>query len=73
MQGGYNIQPLIDLLDNPKWARSAAEQLSTTLLIFEKFKDVEEKAKQGNIWAQNVIQSWANAEWFLRRPELPEK
>lgn len=73
MQGGYNVQPLIDLLDDPRWANSAAEQLSTTLLIFEKFKDVEEKAKQGNVQAQKVIQSWANAEWFLRRPELPEK
>jgi aconitate hydratase 2/2-methylisocitrate dehydratase len=47
MQGGYNIQPLIDLLDDPKWGCSAVEQLSTTLLIFEKFKDIEEKANQG--------------------------
>lgn len=73
MQGGYNIQPLIDLLDKPEWAESAAEQLSTTILIFEKFKNIEEKAEQGNVWAQKVIQSWANAEWFIRRPELPEK
>jgi aconitate hydratase 2/2-methylisocitrate dehydratase len=73
MQGGYNVQPLIHLLDDPRWASSAAEQLSATLLIFEKFKDVEEKAKQGNAWAQKVIQSWADAEWFLRRPALPEK
>ncbi|MBW7983810.1 bifunctional aconitate hydratase 2/2-methylisocitrate dehydratase [Enterobacillus tribolii] len=73
MQGGYNIQPLIDLLDKPEWAGSAAEQLSTTILIFEKFKNIEEKAEQGNVWAQKVIQSWANAEWFIRRPELPEK
>lgn len=73
MQGGYNVQPLIHLLDDPRWASSAAEQLSATLLIFEKFKDVEEKAKQGNAWAQKVIHSWADAEWFLRRPALPEK
>ncbi|BFO33916.1 MULTISPECIES: bifunctional aconitate hydratase 2/2-methylisocitrate dehydratase [Klebsiella] len=73
MQGGYNVQPLIHLLDDPRWASSAAEQLSATLLIFEKFKDVEEKAKQGNTWAQKVLQSWADAEWFLRRPALPEK
>ena len=73
MQGGYNIQPLIDLLDHPQWASQAAEQLCTTLLIFEKFKDVEKKAQQGNVHAQKVIQSWANADWFTRRPELAEK
>lgn len=72
MQGGYNIQPLIDLLDDPQWAGCAAEQLSHTLLIFEKFNDVAEKAQQGNEWAQCVIRSWASAEWFTRRPALPE-
>lgn len=73
MQGGYNIQPLIDLLDEPRWAESAAAQLSSTLLIFDKFSLVEEKAKQGNPWAQRVIESWAEAEWFTRRPALAER
>lgn len=72
MQGGYNIQPLIDLLDDPQWAECAAEQLSHTLLIFEKFNDVVEKAQQGNIRAQDVIHSWASGEWFTRRPALPD-
>ena len=72
MQGGYNIQPLIDLLDDPQWASCAAQQLSHTLLIFEKFNDVAEKAQQGNHPAQAVMQSWARGEWFTRRPALPE-
>lgn len=73
MQGGYNVQPLIELLDHPSLAPLAAEQLSSTILIFEKFSQVEAKAKNGNIRAKEVLQSWANAEWFTRRPAMPEK
>ncbi|UJF19629.1 bifunctional aconitate hydratase 2/2-methylisocitrate dehydratase [Vibrio sp. SS-MA-C1-2] len=73
MQGGYNIEPLISLLDNDKLAPIAAKALSHTLLMFEAFYDVEEKAKAGNVLAQQVIQSWADAEWFLSKPELAEK
>ncbi|MGP4132056.1 bifunctional aconitate hydratase 2/2-methylisocitrate dehydratase [Pantoea tagorei] len=61
------------MLDEPRWAESAAAQLSSTLLIFDKFSLVEEKAKQGNPWAQRVIESWAEAEWFTRRPALAER
>ncbi|WPC73657.1 bifunctional aconitate hydratase 2/2-methylisocitrate dehydratase [Vibrio porteresiae] len=73
MQGGYNIEPLVDLLDNPALAPIAAKALSHTLLMFDSFYDVEEKAKNGNAFAKQVIESWANAEWFLQRPELPKK
>lgn len=73
MQGGYNVQPLIELLDHPSLAPLAAEQLSSTILIFEKFSQVEAKAKNGNVRAKEVLQSWANAEWFTRRPAMPEK
>lgn len=73
MQGGYNIQPLIELLDHPLWAQLAAEQLSATILIFEQFNSVAVKSINGNAWAQQVIKSWADAEWFTRRPALPEK
>ncbi|KHN49715.1 bifunctional aconitate hydratase 2/2-methylisocitrate dehydratase [Pectobacterium fontis] len=73
MQGGYNIHPLIDALDNEKLAPIAAEALSHTLLMFDNFYDVEEKAKAGNPHAKKVIQSWADAEWFLSRPKLAEK
>ncbi|MBV6540113.1 bifunctional aconitate hydratase 2/2-methylisocitrate dehydratase [Ursidibacter maritimus] len=73
MQGGYNIQPLLDALDNQRLAPFAVTALSNTLLMFDNFHDVAEKAKQGNQFAQQVLQSWANAEWFLSRPKLAEK
>lgn len=73
MQGGYNIHPLIDALDNEKLAPIAAKALANTLLMFDNFYDVEEKAKAGNAHAQQVMQSWANAEWYLNRPALAEK
>jgi len=73
MQGGYNIQPLIDALDNPELSELAADALSRTLLMFDAFHDVEEKAKAGNEAAKRVMQAWADAEWFLSRPEVPEK
>lgn len=73
MQGGYNIHPLIDALDDEKLAPIAAKALSHTLLMFDNFYDVEEKAKAGNKYAKQVMQSWADAEWFLSRPPLAEK
>lgn len=73
MQGGYNIHPLIDALDDAKLAPIAAKALSHTLLMFDNFYDVEEKAKAGNEHAKQVMQSWADAEWFLNRPQLAEK
>lgn len=73
MQGGYNIHPLVDALENDKLAPIAAKALSHTLLMFDNFYDVEEKAKAGNSYAKQVMQSWADAEWFLSRPTLDEK
>ena len=73
MQGGYNIEPLITLLDDADLAPIAVKALSHTLLMFDAFYDVEEKAKAGNASAQQVLQSWADAEWFLSKPELKEK
>ena len=73
MQGGYNIHPLIDALDSEVLAPIAAKALSHTLLMFDNFYDVEEKAKAGNKYAQQVVKSWADAEWFLSRPKLAEK
>jgi len=72
MLGGYNVAPLVDLLDDAELGETAAEQLKFTLLMFDAFHDVEEKAKAGNANAQAVLQSWADAEWFTRRPQLPE-
>lgn len=73
MQGGYNIQPLVDALDNEKLAPLAVKALSFTLLMFDSFKDVESKAKAGNSYAQQILQSWADAEWFTHREPLADK
>lgn len=72
MLGGYNIAPLIALLDDAELGALAAEQLKHTLLMFDAFHDVEDKARAGNANAKAVMQSWAEAEWFTRRPGVPE-
>ncbi len=72
MVGGYNIQPLIDLLDHAALAPVAAAALSKTLLIFDNYHDVAAKAKT-NAHAKQVIDAWANAEWFTARTKLPEQ
>src|SRR5690606_21882549 len=72
MLGGYNVSPLIDLLDNDTLGPIAADGLKKTLLVFDAFHDVEENAKAGNANAKAVMQSWADAEWFTSRPEVPE-
>ncbi|MCM2319436.1 MAG: bifunctional aconitate hydratase 2/2-methylisocitrate dehydratase [Pseudomonas sp.] len=73
MQGGYNIATLVELLDDAELAAVAAAQLKHTLLMFDAFHDVAERAKQGNAAAQAVLQSWADGEWFTARPTLAEK
>ena len=72
MLGGYNVHPLIELLDDAEVGTVAAEALKNTLLIFDAFHDIEEKAKAGNANAQAVLKSWAEAEWFTSRPEVPQ-
>ncbi|MFL6693479.1 MAG: bifunctional aconitate hydratase 2/2-methylisocitrate dehydratase, partial [Ramlibacter sp.] len=72
MLGGYNISPLIDLLDDGEVGGAAADALKKTLLMFDQFHDVKEKADKGNAHAKAVLQSWADAEWFTSRPEVPK-
>jgi len=71
MVGGYNVKPLIDLLDDASVAPVAAAGLKKTLLMFDFFHDLAEKARTGNTFAKDVMQSWAAAEWFTSRPEVP--
>ncbi|SPW29745.1 Aconitate hydratase 2 [Edwardsiella tarda] len=73
MQGGYNIHPLIEALDDEALAPIAVQALSHTLLVFDSFHDVDQRARAGNPFARQVLQSWADAEWFLSRPALAEK
>ena len=72
MLGGYNISPLIDLLDDATVGAVAAAGLKNTLLMFDQFHDVKDKADKGNANAKSVLQSWADAEWFTSRPEVPQ-
>ncbi|MBK1838092.1 bifunctional aconitate hydratase 2/2-methylisocitrate dehydratase [Azospirillum sp. YIM B02556] len=71
MLGGFNVQPLIDLLPDAECGTAAAEGLKKTLLVFDFFHDVKELADKGNANAKAVLQSWADAEWFTSRPEVP--
>jgi len=73
MLGGYNIAPMIDALDNNDLAPTAVKGLSHTLLMFDAFHDVEEKMDAGNQYAKQIIESWAQGEWFTSKPELAEK
>ncbi len=73
MLGGYNISPLIELLEDAEVGAVAAEGLKKTLLMFDQFHDVRDKAEKGNAHARAVMQSWAEAEWFTSRPPVPEK
>lgn len=71
MLGGYNVKPLIDMLGDAECGAAAAEGLKKTLLVFDFFHDVKELADKGNANAKAVLQSWADAEWFTSRPEVP--
>jgi aconitate hydratase 2/2-methylisocitrate dehydratase len=73
MHGGYNIETLVGLLDDKDLAELAAEELKHTLLMFDAFHDVEEKHKAGNKFATDVLESWAEGEWFTSRDDLAEK
>jgi aconitate hydratase 2/2-methylisocitrate dehydratase len=73
MLGGYNIKPLVDLLDDAEVGEVAIAALSKTLLMFDAFNDVMAKAKAGSAAAQQVTQAWADAQWFTSRVELPRE
>lgn len=72
MLGGYNIETLVALLDNDTLAPVAVEALSHTLLVFDAYHDVVSKTESGNVYAKQVVDAWANAEWFTRRTPLAE-
>jgi aconitate hydratase 2/2-methylisocitrate dehydratase len=73
MLGGYNIAPLIACLDDNETAQAAVTALSHTLLVFDAFHDVVEKSEAGNASARQVLESWANADWFTAKPGLADK
>jgi len=73
MVGGYNVGTLVELLEDKELGDLAAKELKHTILIFDKFNSVSEKATKGNARAKAVIQSWADAEWFTHQPKVADK
>jgi len=74
MLGGFNVKPLVEALKiDGEVANTAAEQLKNTILVYDAFNDIKSMADDGNAKAQEVLESWANAEWFLNKPELPKE
>jgi aconitate hydratase 2 / 2-methylisocitrate dehydratase len=72
MLGGYNVQALVSLLTTPM-AVQAVKALSTTILMFDAFHDVDVLMKAGNPHAKRLMESWANAEWFTNKPALEKE
>ncbi len=74
MLGGYNVGPLVDALKlDDELAQAAANELKHTILVYDAFNDVKKLMDEGNKYAKEVIESWANAEWFTSKPELPKE
>jgi len=74
MLGGFNVKPLVEALKiDGEVANTATEQLKNTLLVYDSFNDVKALMDKGNAKAKEVIESWANAEWFTNRPALEEE
>jgi len=74
MLGGFNVQPLVEALKlDGEVALTAAEQLKNTLLVYNSFNDVKAMMDEGNALAKEVVESWANGEWFTNQPALDEE
>ncbi len=73
MVGGYNVQSLVEILQSQDstLAAEAANALSKTLLVFDSFNDVL-ALSESNPYAKQVINAWAEATWFVDRPEVPD-
>ncbi len=75
MLGGYNVGPLVEALKHPhvEVAQAAADELKNTILVYDAFNDVKDLMDEGNPFAKEVIESWADAEWFKNKEPLPEE
>ncbi|WP_375723423.1 bifunctional aconitate hydratase 2/2-methylisocitrate dehydratase [Arcobacter sp. KX21116] len=73
MMGGFNVLPLIEALKVEETAADAAKELKNTILVYDSFNDVKDLADSGNKYAKEIIESWANGEWFTNKPALEEE
>ncbi|MBN2825701.1 MAG: aconitate hydratase B, partial [Campylobacterales bacterium] len=74
MLGGFNVAPLVEALKlGGEVADTTAAELKNTLLVYDSFNDVKALMDEGNAKAKEIIESWANAEWFTNKPALPNE
>ncbi len=75
MLGGFNVGPLVEALksNHVEIAQAAADELKNTILVYDAFNTVKDLMDEGNSFAKEVIESWANAEWFTNKPELEKE
>ncbi len=74
MLGGFNVKPLVEALKiEGNVADTATEQLKNTILMYDAFNDVKSMMDAGNAKAKEVVESWANAEWFYNKPEMEKE
>ncbi|PVX07008.1 bifunctional aconitate hydratase 2/2-methylisocitrate dehydratase, partial [Campylobacter jejuni] len=71
MLGGYNVKVLIDALKDENIAKDAAEVLKNIIFVHDNFHTIAELSKN-NPHAKEVLQSWANADWFNKKEKLPQ-
>ena len=76
MKGGPSIDVLLDiaLSEDISIAEHAAKVLKTQVFLYEADTNRLENAfKAGNSIAKEIIESYANAEFFTKLPDLPEE
>jgi len=76
MKGGPSIEVLLDLAlgTDVSIAKQAAEVLKTQVFLYEADTTRIEKAyKSGSAIAKEILESYANAEFFTKLPEIEEE
>ncbi len=74
MIGGYNVNALVEILkgENSLLAKKAAEVLKNIILVYDSSNEIYELS-QNNIFAKEIVDSWANAEWFKNKKVLEKE
>ncbi len=76
MKGGPSVKALLDLTlgEDKDIALEAAKVLKTQVFLYEADTDrLEEAYKNGNEIAKDIIESYAQAEFFTKLPEIEEE
>ena len=76
MKGGPSVEALLDLAlgEDASIAREASEVLKTQVFLYEADTDRLEKAfKEGNGFAREILESYAQGEFFTKLPEVEEE